>query len=41
MKRLLQRLSEGEIKDLSVTEPDLEEVFLHYYEINTEERVYK
>ena len=41
MKRLLQRLSEGEIKDLSVTEPDLEEVFLHYYERNTEERVYK
>ena len=29
---LLQALSEGNIKDLSVSEPDLEEIFLHYYE---------
>ncbi|MGN0510704.1 MAG: ATP-binding cassette domain-containing protein [Lachnospiraceae bacterium] len=29
---LLQTLSEGNIKDLSVSEPDLEEIFLHYYE---------
>lgn len=32
IKCLLQRLSQGEITDLSVTEPDLEEIFLHYYE---------
>jgi len=32
MKCLLQRLTDGEITDLSVTEPDLEEIFLHYYE---------
>ena len=31
MNRLIQRLSEGEISDLSVSEPDLEEIFLHYY----------
>ena len=31
MNRLIQRLSEGEIADLSVSEPDLEEIFLHYY----------
>ena len=29
---LLQTLSEGNIKDLSISEPDLEEIFLHYYE---------
>ena len=29
---LLQALSAGNIADLSVTEPDLEEIFLHYYE---------
>ncbi len=29
---LLQRLSAGQITDLSVSEPDLEEVFLHFYE---------
>lgn len=29
---LLQILSEGTIRDLSVSEPDLEEIFLHYYE---------
>ena len=32
MKGLLQRLSEGHIRDLRVAEPDLEEIFLHYYE---------
>ncbi len=32
MDRLLQRLAEGEVSDLTVSEPDLEEVFLHYYE---------
>ena len=29
---LLRRLSEGDISDLNVSEPDLEEIFLHYYE---------
>ena len=32
ISRLLQTLSEGTIKDLSVSEPDLEEIFLHYDE---------
>lgn len=32
MNRLIQRLSEGNIFDLNVSEPDLEEIFLHYYE---------
>ena len=32
MNILLARLSKGDIADLCVTEPDLEEVFLHYYE---------
>ena len=32
VRLLLQRLSEEEITDLSVTEPDLEEIFLHFYE---------
>ena len=31
LKPLLSRLSEGEIRDLNITEPDLEEIFLHYY----------
>ncbi|MBQ6569611.1 MAG: ABC transporter ATP-binding protein [Clostridia bacterium] len=30
--RLLGRLSESAIGDVNITEPDLEEVFLHYYE---------
>ena len=34
---LLRRLSEGEITDLSVSEPDLEEIFLHFYEKGGEE----
>lgn len=29
---LLQRLSGGKIQDLSIAEPDLEEIFLHYYQ---------
>lgn len=32
MNLLLQTLSEGYITDLSVSEPDLEEIFIHYYE---------
>lgn len=32
MKLLLQTLSAGDVTDLSVSEPDLEEIFLHYYE---------
>ena len=32
MGLLLERLSAGHIADLTVSEPDLEEIFLHYYE---------
>ena len=32
MESLLRALSSGQVEDLTVTEPDLEEVFLHYYE---------
>ncbi len=32
MSSLLRTLSAGQVNDLTVTEPDLEEVFLHYYE---------
>lgn len=32
MGSLLRVLSSGQVDDLTVTEPDLEEVFLHYYE---------
>ena len=32
MNSLLGALSAGQVNDLTVTEPDLEEVFLHYYE---------
>ena len=32
MKALLGRLAEGNVRDLSVSEPDLEEIFLHYYQ---------
>ena len=32
INRLLHRLSEGDISDISISEPDLEEIFLHYYE---------
>lgn len=29
---LIKYVSESEIKDISITEPDLEEIFMHYYE---------
>lgn len=32
MNTLLQALAAGDVSDLSVSEPDLEEIFLHYYE---------
>ena len=32
MGRLLAALAAGQVSDLTVTEPDLEEIFLHYYE---------
>ncbi|MGN0533275.1 MAG: ABC transporter ATP-binding protein [Eubacterium sp.] len=32
IKKLLCTLSTGQVNDLTVTEPDLEEVFIHYYE---------
>lgn len=32
INKLLQTLSTGQISDLSVSEPDLEEIFMHYYE---------
>ena len=32
MNILLRRLSAGNITDLNISEPDLEEIFLHYYE---------
>lgn len=32
MESLLDTLSSGQVDDLTVTEPDLEEIFLHYYE---------
>ena len=32
MKLLLEKLSRGNIQDLSVSEPDLEEIFLHFYQ---------
>ena len=31
MKTLLERLARGNVEDLNITEPDLEEIFLHYY----------
>lgn len=31
IKSLLQHLSEGDVSDVSITEPKLEEIFLHYY----------
>ena len=37
MPALLQRLAAGNVADLSVSEPDLEEVFLHYYQKGAEE----
>ena len=35
--QLLQRLATGRVEDLSVSEPNLEEVFLHYYQKGAEE----
>ena len=32
LNALLGRLAAGRLRDLSLTEPDLEEIFLHYYE---------
>lgn len=32
MNTLIQHISKVNIKDLSITEPDLEEIFMHYYE---------
>lgn len=32
MNTLIQHISKVSIKDLSITEPDLEEIFMHYYE---------
>ncbi|MBR6917269.1 MAG: ABC transporter ATP-binding protein [Clostridia bacterium] len=32
IKALLDCLASGEVSDLSISEPDLEEIFLHYYE---------
>lgn len=32
MNSLLNVLSSGQISDLTITEPDLEEIFMHYYE---------
>lgn len=32
MNTLIQHISKASIKDLSITEPDLEEIFMHYYE---------
>ena len=36
LKELLKRLSDSEIRDLRITEPSLEEVFLHYYEVEAQ-----
>ena len=32
MNELVGRMAQGKIAGLTVTEPDLEEIFLHYYE---------
>ena len=32
MNSLLKTLSAGNVSDLAVSEPDLEEIFMHYYE---------
>lgn len=32
MNQLLRQLSAGNISDINISEPDLEEIFLHYYE---------
>lgn len=38
IKHLLKILSEGEITDLSISEPDLEEIFMHYYESSQDKK---
>lgn len=38
MSRLLHTLATGQISDLTVSEPDLEEIFLHYYEKDGERK---
>lgn len=38
MKNLLSAFSRGDIRDISITEPDLEEVFMHYYERGVDEK---
>lgn len=38
LNALLGRLAAGKLRDLSLTEPDLEEIFLHYYEKGGEQR---
>ena len=38
INELIRRLSLGKIRDLSVSEPDLEEIFLHYYTEEGEEK---
>ena len=35
---LLQQLAQGQIQDLTIAEPDLEEIFLHYYESEADEK---
>ena len=36
LQPLLARLSQSEVQDLTIAEPDLEEIFLHYYETEEE-----
>ena len=38
INELIRQLSFGKIRDLSVSEPDLEEIFLHYYTEEGEEK---
>lgn len=39
MDSLLQVLAAGRISDLSVSEPDLEEIFMYYYEKKDGDRI--
>jgi ABC-2 type transport system ATP-binding protein len=38
MGTLLQKLAAGSVKDLSITDPDLDEIFMHYYEKDGERK---
>ena len=38
LKELVNRLAQGTVTDLSVSEPDLEEIFMHYYEDGGEKK---